>query len=74
VKQYIQRAFTGDKRGEALALGAPTKAQLLQYNMQGFDVGPIRDVSEERVCAAIGIPAPSSDSAPACSRRRSARR
>jgi hypothetical protein len=57
VKQYIQRAFTGDKRGEALALGAPTEAQLLQYNMQGFDVGPIRDVSEERVCAAIGIPA-----------------
>jgi hypothetical protein len=33
------------------------EAQLLQYNMQGFDVGPIRDVSEERVCAAIGIPA-----------------
>lgn len=57
VKKYIQGAFTGDKRGDAMALGAPTDVQLLQYNMQGFDVGPIRDVSEERVCAAIGIPA-----------------
>jgi hypothetical protein len=25
--------------------------------MQGFDVSPLRDVSEERVCAALGIPA-----------------
>lgn len=57
VRNYIQANFTADKRGTALALGAPTEAQLLQYNMQGFDVGPIRDVSEERVCAAIGIPA-----------------
>jgi hypothetical protein len=33
------------------------KATLLQYNLQGFDVGPIRDISEERVCAALAIPA-----------------
>lgn len=57
VKDYLIKAFTGDKRGDPLALGAPTDVQLLQYNMQGFDVAPIRDVSEERVCAAMGIPA-----------------
>ena len=57
VKKYLQEHFTGDKRGQALALGAPTDVNLLQYNLQGFDVSPIRDVSEERVCAALGIPA-----------------
>lgn len=56
-KEYIQKNFTGDNRFQALALGAPTDVQLLQYNMQGFDVSPIRDCSEERVCAALGLPA-----------------
>jgi len=57
VKEYLKKHFTGDKRGEPLALGSPTDVNLLQYNLQGFDVSPIRDVSEERVCAALGIPA-----------------
>ena len=57
VKKYIQEHFTGDKRGEALALGAPTDVNVMQYNLQGFDVSPIRDVSEERVCACLGLPA-----------------
>ena len=56
-KQYVQENFTGEKRGQAMAFSNATKAQLLQYNLQGFDVGPIRDISEERVCAALGIPA-----------------
>ena len=56
-KEYVQKNFTGDKRGQAMAFSQPTKAQVLQYNLQGFDVGPIRDISEERVCAALGIPA-----------------
>jgi hypothetical protein len=56
-KKYVQANFTGDKRGQAMAFSNPTEAQLLQYNLQGFDVGPIRDISEERVCASLGIPA-----------------
>lgn len=56
-KKYVQENFTADKRGQAIAFSEPTKAQLLQYNLQGFDVGPIRDIGEERVCAALGIPA-----------------
>jgi phage portal protein BeeE len=56
-KEYLKASFTGEKRAEPLALGAPTDVQLLQYNLQGFDVSPVRDVSEERVCAALGLPA-----------------
>ncbi len=57
LKNYMQQAFTGDKRGEMMAVGSPTDVNVMQYNMQGFDVSPIRDVAEERVCAALGIPA-----------------
>lgn len=56
-KAYLMQHFTGDKRGEPLALGQPTDVQLLQYNLQGLDISPLRDVAEERVCAALGIPA-----------------
>ena len=57
LKDYIKENFTGDKRGNAMAFSIPMKAQVLQYNLQGFDVGPIRDISEERLSAAIGVPA-----------------
>lgn len=56
-KEYVRESFRGDKRGEPLVLGAPTEVKLLQYQLQGFDVSPIRDISEERVCAALGLPA-----------------
>lgn len=56
-KDYLKAMFTGDKRGEAMVHGAPMDTTLLQYQMQNFDVSPIRDVSEERVCAALGLPA-----------------
>ncbi len=56
-KEYVQANFTGDKRGQALAFGAPTDASVLSYNLQGFDMGPVRDIAEERVSAATGIPA-----------------
>lgn len=56
-KEYVQTNFTGDKRGTAMAFSQPTKAEVLAYNLNGLDMGPIRDISEERVCAALGIPA-----------------
>lgn len=56
-KEYLKTMFTGDKRGEPLVHGSPIDVQLLQYQMQNFDTSPIRDVSEERVCAALGLPA-----------------
>jgi HK97 family phage portal protein len=57
LKAYVQENFTGDKRAQAMMFTGAMTAQLLQYNLQGFDVGPIRDISEERVCAALAIPA-----------------
>ncbi len=57
LKNYMKEAFTGDRRGEMMALGSPTDVNVMQYSMQGFDVSPIRDIAEERVCAALGIPA-----------------
>lgn len=57
LKAEVQQNFTGDKRGSAMVMSGPMKAQVLQYNLSGFDVGPIRDIAEERVCAALGIPA-----------------
>lgn len=57
LKEALKENFTGDKRGEPMAVGTAVDVTLLQYQMQNFDVGPIRDVSEERVCAALGLPA-----------------
>lgn len=57
VKSYVMSHFTGGHRGDPLVFSRPTKLEAMQYNLQGFDVGPIRDIAEERVCAALGIPA-----------------
>ena len=57
LKKYLGENFTGDKRGETFISSLPIDIELLQYNLQGFDISPIRDVSEERVCAAMGLPA-----------------
>jgi hypothetical protein len=56
LKDDFQQKFTGDKRGSAMVVGGPMKAQVLQYNLSGFDVAPVRDIAEERVCAALGNP------------------
>jgi len=57
LKNYVQSNFTGDKRAQAMMFTGAMEAKLLQYNLQGFDVGPIRDIVEERVSAALAIPA-----------------
>jgi len=56
-KDYLQQNFSGDKRGQGLVFSNPTDVNVLQYNLQGFDLGPIRDIAEERCSAALGIPA-----------------
>lgn len=57
LKDDFQAKFTGDKRGSAMVVSGAMKAQVLQYNLSGFDVSPVRDIAEERVTAALGIPA-----------------
>jgi HK97 family phage portal protein len=57
MKEYMRTAFTGDKRGEWLVLGTPTSTSQFGFDPQQLMVGALRDISEERVCAMLGVPA-----------------
>ena len=56
IKEKFRHSFTGDKRGDALVMSGPTKVDQFGFNPQEMELGGIRDISEERVCAALGIP------------------
>jgi HK97 family phage portal protein len=56
MKDYMQN-FRRDKRGEWLVLGKPTEISQFGFNPQNLMLGNLRDIAEERVCAAFGIPA-----------------
>lgn len=57
VKAWFKTAFGGDNRGEPLVMGGATKVEQYGFNPQQMDMSSARDVAEERVCAALGIPA-----------------
>lgn len=57
MKEYMKTAFTGDRRGDWLVLGSPTETSQFGFNPQNLMLGNLRDISEERVCAMLGIPA-----------------
>lgn len=57
MKDYMQSAFTGDNRGQWLVLGTPTLTEQFGFDPQQLMIGNLRDIAEERVCAALGIPA-----------------
>ncbi|MCU0946803.1 MAG: phage portal protein [Porphyrobacter sp.] len=56
-KAWFKQAFGGDNRGQPMVMGAPTEVQPFGFNPQQMNLTEARDVAEERVCAAIGIPA-----------------
>lgn len=56
-KSWFKQAFGGDNRGGPLVMGGPTDVQAYGFNPQQLNMSEGRDVSEERVCACIGIPA-----------------
>ena len=56
-KQYIKTKFSGDRRGEPLVLGAATDVEAFGFPPNQMDLSAVRDLSEERVCALLGIPA-----------------
>lgn len=56
-KTWFAEAFGGDNRGGTLVMGAPTDVQPYGFNPQQMNLSEARDVAEERVCAALGIPA-----------------
>ena len=56
-KAHAQEHFTGAKRGEPLVNLGPTDVHQFGFSPQQLDLSVLRDVSEERVTAALGIPA-----------------
>jgi len=57
VKDRFTNHFTGDRRGEPFVATQPTDLHSFGFNAQQIQLTALRDVSEERVCAAIGLPA-----------------
>lgn len=56
-KAWFKEAFGGDRRGGPLVMGAPTDVSPYGFNPQQLNMSEGRDVSEERVCACLGVPA-----------------
>lgn len=57
MKKYMKSAFTGDSRGDWLVLGTPTSIDQFGFDPNQLMLGSLRDITEERVCAMLGIPA-----------------
>lgn len=57
VKDRYKELFGGDNRGEAMVMSGPTKIQQFGFDPAKMRVDGVRDVSEERVCAVLGLPA-----------------
>lgn len=56
-KAWFNQAFGGDNRGGTLVMADAVDVQPYGFNPQQMNLSEARDVAEERVCAALGIPA-----------------
>src|SRR5262245_20024169 len=57
LKAYMNSAFSGAKRGKAAVLGVPTEVAQFGFDPNKLMLANLRDISEERVCAMLGLPA-----------------
>lgn len=57
LKARFQSHFTGDRRGEPFVATRPTDINTFGFNSQQIQLSGLRDISEERVCAMLGLPA-----------------
>lgn len=57
VKAKFQQKFGGDRRGEPLVMKGPTKVSVLSFSPEQMKVRELRRIPEERITAALGIPA-----------------
>lgn len=55
IKDYVRHKFTGENRGEPLAFSAPADVQTFGFDPKSMDLSAVRNLSEERVCAMLGI-------------------
>ena len=53
----IKAKFTGEGRGSTLVMLGPTKIEQFGFSPKEMDLSFLRDISEERVTAALGVPA-----------------
>lgn len=56
-EESFRYKFGGERRGNALVMNLPMDVTTLGFNPSELDLGSIRNVSEERVTAALGVPA-----------------
>jgi phage portal protein BeeE len=56
-KDIINTEYTGSGRGKALVMLGPTKVEQFGFSPKELDLSPLRNISEERVTAALGVPA-----------------
>ena len=56
-KRYLLQNFTRDARGEPLVSNQRMKVQQFGFDPKSMELSNIRNIPEERVCAALGIPA-----------------
>lgn len=57
IKGKFMERFGGDRRGEPLVLTLPTDVKQFGFSPQELDLSALRNVPEERITAAIGLPA-----------------
>jgi HK97 family phage portal protein len=55
IKHYFDERFTGDSRGQTAVVNGPLKVQRLGFAPNEIDLSALRNVTEERVCAAVGF-------------------
>lgn len=56
-KEYVQRRFSGDNRGQPLAMSGRTKVDQFGFSPKELNLKELRRVPEERVTAVLGLPA-----------------
>jgi HK97 family phage portal protein len=57
LQSYFDQGFSNKRRGMALVMGGATTVQQFGFDPNKLMLPALRDISEERVCATIGIPA-----------------
>jgi len=56
-KDWFKKHTTGDRRGEPLVMRSKTEVKQFAFSPKDMELGNLRDIPEERVCAILGIPA-----------------
>jgi HK97 family phage portal protein len=57
IKTKFKETFGGDNRGEPMIMSGPTKVVTFGFSPKDLDLSVLRDIPEERITAAVGLPA-----------------